>query len=90
MDALSRNPVGVIEINHIGVTEMDWILAARSQDEDISRICKILRENVRNSETKQYFVQYELRNNKLYRKLERKVCVGCTENGKNADLSLMS
>lgn len=58
VDVLSRNPVGVVEIYQVDLTETDWIIAAQLQDEQIGRMKNILAEGVRNSETKQYFETY--------------------------------
>lgn len=74
VDALSRNPIAgtdlEVEVFQIDLTEADWITAAQLQDEQISRIRKILANKIKNSDTKLYFNQYELKGNKLYRKLE--------------------
>ena len=68
VDALSRYPVKV-EVNKIDITEGDWILSAQLQDEKLASIRKILEAGVRNSETRQYFREYALIHNKVYRKL---------------------
>lgn len=71
VDALSRLPiVDGIDINQVDITEGDWIKAAQMQDEQLSRIHKILKVAEKNSETKQYFREYELKDEKLYRKLQ--------------------
>jgi transposase InsO family protein len=68
VDALSRYPV-TVDINKIDITEGDWILSAQLQDDKLTTIRKILETGVNNSETKQYFREYVLKNNKVYRKL---------------------
>ena len=70
VDALSRDPVEGVEIYPVDITEGDWILAAQLQDEQLSRVREILIENVRNANTKQYFADYVLKDNKIYRRLE--------------------
>lgn len=69
VDAFSRNPVETIKIYPVDITEADWILATQLQDKQISRIRIILMDGVRNNDTKQYFADYTLRNDKLYRRL---------------------
>jgi hypothetical protein len=69
VDALSRYPCGIAEINQVDITEGDWILAAQLQDDQRVRIHDILKANIRNNDTKQYFLEFQLKNDKIYRKL---------------------
>jgi transposase InsO family protein len=69
VDALSRYPCGIAEINKVDITEGDWILAAQLQDDQLVRIRDILKANIRNNDTKQYFLEFQLKNDKIYRKL---------------------
>jgi transposase InsO family protein len=68
VDALSRYPI-TVGVDQVDITEGDWILSAQLQDEKLARIRKILESGVENRETKQYFHDYVLKNNKIYRKL---------------------
>jgi transposase InsO family protein len=72
VDSLSRNPVNLFEaeLNTIDLTEADWVVAAQLEDEQLQRIRTILEAGTRTRESKQYFVEYEIRANKLFRKLE--------------------
>lgn len=69
VDALSRNPLPILEIAYVDVTEDDWVTAAQLQDEQLARIRKILEDRDRKPETKHYFEEYVLKNNKVYRRL---------------------
>lgn len=70
-DALSRDLIRETpEILQIDITEADWLLAVQLQDDQISTVRNILFENVKTSETKQYFQNYELRKGMVFRKLE--------------------
>jgi hypothetical protein len=69
VDALSRYPTNDIEVNNVDLTESDWLVAAQLQDEQLLRIRQILQAKIVNSETRQYFGNYEVRNNKVYRVL---------------------
>lgn len=71
VDALSRNPVvdETIEINAIDLTEGDWLLSAQLQDEQLARIRQILKDGRGASETKYYFKEYVLKNEKVHRRL---------------------
>jgi transposase InsO family protein len=60
----------VYETLSVDITEGEWITGAQLQDEQLLRIKKILEERNITNETKQYFKEYELRNNKIYRKLD--------------------
>lgn len=71
VDALSRNPVREVEFYPVDITEADWILAAQMQDEQLNRVRQIFTENVCNSETKQHFSDHALKNDKIYRRLEK-------------------
>lgn len=64
VDALSRNPVNQIETYFIDITECEWIVGAQ-----LRKIRKILQLGNVTYETKQYFKEYKLKNNKIYRKL---------------------
>jgi hypothetical protein len=68
VDALSRYPI-TVEVDQVDITESDWILSTQLQDQKLARIRKILETGVENRETKQYFRDYVLKNNKIYRKL---------------------
>jgi hypothetical protein len=46
VDALSRYPCGIAEINQVDITEGDWILAAQLQDDQLVRIRDILKANI--------------------------------------------
>lgn len=72
VDALSRNPIDAltIEVLQIDLTEGDWILAAQLEDEQLVRIRQILEKGDRNNDTKQYFKEYEIKNNKIFRKFD--------------------
>ena len=67
VDTFSRNPVETLQID---VTDADWILAAQLQDDDIRRIRKILMTEAKSAGTKHYFELYEIKQNKLFRKLD--------------------
>jgi hypothetical protein len=69
VDALSRYPTNDIEVNNVDLTESDWLVAAQLQDEQLLRIRQILQAKIVNSETRQYFDNYEVKNNKVYRVL---------------------
>lgn len=70
-DALSRNPAPIsLEVLQIDVTEGDWILAAQLQDEQLTRIRTILLDKKRTNETKHYFEEYLVKNDKIYRRLD--------------------
>lgn len=70
VDALSRNPQPtILEIAYVDVTEAEWIVAAQMQDEQWARIRTILAEQEQSSETQQYFKEYLLKKEKLYRRL---------------------
>lgn len=71
VDALSRNPIGeYLHISAIDITEGDWIVAAQMQDDQLNIIRKILKDKIVNKSTKQYFENYEINNDKIYRKQE--------------------
>lgn len=70
VDALSRYNQDVYEVNQADLTEADWILAAQLQDEQLLRIRGILVSGERNQETKMYFDEYVLKNDRVYRKLK--------------------
>lgn len=70
VDALSRNPINEQETFTIDITESEWIIGAQLQDEQLRIIRKILEARTVNNETKQYFKEYELKNEKVYRKLK--------------------
>lgn len=70
VDALSRYPV-MVEVDQVDITEGDWILSAQLQDDKLARVHKILLARVENSETKQYFQKYELKQGKVYRKMPK-------------------
>lgn len=73
VDALSRNPILIgEEVLNVDLTEADWLLAAQMQDDAVSAIRRILEEESKNRENKQYFENYELKNGKVYRKLNKK------------------
>jgi hypothetical protein len=69
VDALSRYPTNDIEVNSVDLTESDWLVAAQLQNEQLLRIRQILQAKIVNSETRRYFDNYEVRNNKVYRVL---------------------
>lgn len=70
-DALSRNPVSVeLEVIQVDITESEWILAAQLQDEQISHIRTILLSKQPTHETKHYFDEYLIRDDKVYRRLD--------------------
>lgn len=68
VDALSRYPI-TVEVNQVDITESDWILAAQLQDDQLSKVNKILSVGVRSPETEQCFQQYVLKRGIVYRKL---------------------
>ncbi|XP_011861043.1 PREDICTED: uncharacterized protein K02A2.6-like [Vollenhovia emeryi] len=71
VDALSRNPIQVsLEVLQVDITEGDWVLAAQLQDDQISRIRTILLDKKRTNETKHYFKEYLLKDDKVYRRLD--------------------
>lgn len=70
VDALSRNPV-MEEINVIDLTESEWVIVAQMQDEEISRIKRILERKQICSDSRQYFKDYLLRDGKVYRRLQK-------------------
>lgn len=66
-DALSRNPVPLtLEIAQVDLTEGDWILAAQLQDEQLVRIRTVLLNEKPTRETKHYFDEYLMHNDKIY------------------------
>lgn len=72
-DALSRNPIQLaVEVIQIDVTEGDWILAAQLQDEQLLRIRTILLDEKPTHETKYYFDEYLIKDDKVYRRLDNK------------------
>jgi len=72
IDALSRNPSPIsLEVLQIDVTEGDWILAAQLQDEQLLRIRKIVMDK-KTSETKHYFKEYFIKEDKIYKRLDEK------------------
>lgn len=68
VDAISRLPI-VEGVNQIDITEADWILAAQLQDDKISRIRHILLNAEQTTETKQYFKEYVLQDEKVFRRM---------------------
>jgi hypothetical protein len=70
VDTLSRQPLEEPELNQADLTEGDWILAAQLQDEQIVRIRTILSSEEKSRDTKSYFDDYVLKNDRVYRKLE--------------------
>lgn len=72
-DALSRSPVDIpLEVAQVDLTEGDWILAAQLQDEQLSRIGRILSRKKPTNETKHYFDEYAMKDNKIYRRIDEK------------------
>ncbi|KMQ86750.1 retrovirus-like pol polyprotein [Lasius niger] len=72
-DALSRSPIHFpLEVLQIDITEGDWILAAQLQDEQLARIRTILLDKKATNETKHYFHEYLIKDNKIYRRLDDK------------------
>lgn len=72
-DALSRNPMQLqLEVAQIDITEGDWVLAAQLQDEQLLRIRTILLEGKPTHETKHYFDEYLIKDNKIHRRLDDK------------------
>lgn len=69
VDCLSRNPSKAI-LGVVNVTEAEWLLAAQLQDETICMIREILLTKDNKAANKQYFLQYELKNGRVYRKTE--------------------
>lgn len=69
-DALSRNPTPIpLDMLQINITEGEWVLAAQLQDEQLSRIRTILLEGKPTHETKHYFDEYIIKDEKIYRRL---------------------
>lgn len=67
-DALSRNLVQFpLKVLQIDITESNWILAAQLQDEQLSRIRAILLNKEKTNETKHYFSEYVIKDDKVYR-----------------------
>ncbi|KMQ89879.1 transposon ty3-g gag-pol polyprotein isoform x2 [Lasius niger] len=65
-DALSRSPIQFpLEVLQIDITEGDWILAAQLQDEQLARIRTILLDEKATSETKHYFHEYLIKDNRI-------------------------
>lgn len=71
VDALSRNPEQILlEVAQVDITEGDWVLATQLQDEQLSRIRTILLEGKSTNETKHYFDEYLIKNDKVYKRLD--------------------
>lgn len=70
VDYLSRHPIPDEELvsNIINLTESEWIAAVQSQDNEIKNIMEIL-QSVKNNSNKNYFENYVIKNNILYRKI---------------------
>lgn len=70
VDYLSRHPVPDQELvsNIINLTESEWIAAVQSQDPDIKNVIEILQSD-QNRSNKNYFENYSIKNNILYRKI---------------------
>lgn len=69
VDCLSRNFEDEIQVNNIvNITEIEWVQAVQLKDEDISKIVAILKSK-KNTENKNYFDNYALKNGILYRKV---------------------
>lgn len=66
--ALSKNPLPILNFAYVNITEVDWIMAAQLQDEQLAHVRKILGTNDRNPKTKHYFEEYTLKDNKVYRR----------------------
>lgn len=74
VDVLSRDLIrDTLQISQIDITETDWLLAVQLQDDQLTAIRNILLENVKNSETKQYFEKYDIRKGMAFRKPARNV-----------------
>lgn len=72
-DALSRNPVQFsLEVAQVNLIEGDWILAVQLQDEQLSQIRTILLNKEPTYETKHYFNEYLIKDNKVYQRLNDK------------------
>lgn len=71
-NALSRSSLYCsLEILQVDITESDWILAAQLQDEQLAQIQTILLDKKTTSETKHYFREYLIKDNKIYRRLDK-------------------
>lgn len=72
VDALSKNPLLILDFAYVDITEADWIMTAQLQDEQLAHVRKILGTNDQNPKTKHYFEEYTLKDNKVFRRLPNK------------------
>lgn len=78
VDALSRAPVeppqeaiSVAErLMRVSVTELDWLVTMQQQDQNLSQIMSTLRSDERNETLSQLQTDYELKNHRLFRKVD--------------------
>jgi len=59
-------------VAQVDLTEGDWILAAQLQDKQLLRIGRILSRKKPTSETKHYFDEYAMKDNKIYQRIDEK------------------